>query len=375
MFNGTYTIENTKTGNHRTFSIKTQSADAKFAPGSRVVALLTGPDNTADYQPFAFVTTDGLTVWKKKRGSFPVGGGAYQYSAWEYYAMMLLDLVERGQVSVWSKRGYAVRASTVCIQCNRKLTTPDSIKCGIGPDCAEKLGVDRADLVQAFDAAEQAASVAAGSDSPRPGSVPATKAGKVQPLPRTALQTPAKSKFKVKVAHPPAPVVDDTAYVQERRERERLERVAHVTRHQEKCERCRGTGVYGWGASVNGKMEHSGPCFRCEGKGFQTAEDERRNDYYDNHRTLSGFTGGADGPVDGYEEEHEFDEEIQRRDREDAERAAEYKAEREYTVQGGKKADRRESKENLKRHLERNLPSFGSDDSDPGWAEHTEMEG
>lgn len=335
MHNGTYTIENTTTGNHRTFSIKTQSAEAKFAPGSRVVALLTGPDNTADYQPFAFVTVDGVTVWKKKRGSFV--NGRYEYSAWEVYAVMLADLTAN-PAGVWSKRGYVVRASTVCIQCNRKLTTPDSIKCGIGPDCAERLGIDRANLVQAFDAAERAASVAAGSDSYGPGSVPATKPAQPAPKPRPAPQEPSKSTLRVKVLRP-APSIDDTAYVAERRARDARERaelkrpvdllkpvVGHVTKHEEKCERCRGTGVYGWGASVNGKMEHSGPCFRCEGKGFQTAEDVRRNDYYDNHRTLSGFKGGA-SPVDddGYEQdEFQFDEEIQRRDRQDQDRADAY---------------------------------------------------
>ena len=41
--NGTITIHNPKTGDHRTFQIKTQPADAKFAPGRRVVSLLTGP--------------------------------------------------------------------------------------------------------------------------------------------------------------------------------------------------------------------------------------------------------------------------------------------------------------------------------------------
>ena len=33
------------------------------------------------------------------------------------------------------------------------------------------------------------------------------------------------------------------------------------------CPRCHGTGVYGWGAVVNGKIANSGPCYACQGGG------------------------------------------------------------------------------------------------------------
>lgn len=49
------------------------------------------------------------------------------------------------------------------------------------------------------------------------------------------------------------------------------------------CERCQGTGRYSWGASVNGKMSHTGDCFRCSGKGYQDQDDFRRNRAYDRH--------------------------------------------------------------------------------------------
>jgi late competence protein required for DNA uptake (superfamily II DNA/RNA helicase) len=43
------------------------------------------------------------------------------------------------------------------------------------------------------------------------------------------------------------------------------------------CERCRGTGRYSWGACVNGKMEHTGDCYACQGKGRLNQDDFRRN--------------------------------------------------------------------------------------------------
>lgn len=51
------------------------------------------------------------------------------------------------------------------------------------------------------------------------------------------------------------------------------------------CHACNGSGIYyGHGAVVNGVFKgFTGPCFRCQGKGEQTARDERRNRYYDNN--------------------------------------------------------------------------------------------
>ena len=51
------------------------------------------------------------------------------------------------------------------------------------------------------------------------------------------------------------------------------------------CYSCNGSGVfYCAGRVENGKfIGFSGVCFRCGGKGTQTAKDENRNAYYDNH--------------------------------------------------------------------------------------------
>ncbi len=49
------------------------------------------------------------------------------------------------------------------------------------------------------------------------------------------------------------------------------------------CDRCSGTGIYVWGAIVNGQPSHTGHCYRCEGKGYQGQDDYRRNWGYDRH--------------------------------------------------------------------------------------------
>lgn len=50
-----------------------------------------------------------------------------------------------------------------------------------------------------------------------------------------------------------------------------------------RCDHCDGSGEYRWGACVNGKMTHSGTCFRCKGKGRMNADDAARTATYHTH--------------------------------------------------------------------------------------------
>lgn len=54
-----------------------------------------------------------------------------------------------------------------------------------------------------------------------------------------------------------------------------------------KCEKCQGTGHYGWGAFVNGKPTNCGTCFSCRGTGRQTRRDIKRNETYNRFKIAS----------------------------------------------------------------------------------------
>ncbi len=116
--NGKWTIENPATGGHRTFQIRTQADDARFAPGKRIVALLSGPDNTSDYQGFGFVENGRIKVWRKK-----------QDTVFVKFAHMLAN------PKYWEDKGLVYHFEGKCRRCNRTLTTPESIESGIGPVC------------------------------------------------------------------------------------------------------------------------------------------------------------------------------------------------------------------------------------------------
>jgi hypothetical protein len=122
--NGTFTLESKKSGEHRTFRIHTQPDDAKFSPGKRIIAILIGADNTSDYRGVAFLEGDEPKVWKRHQGTNTEELVLY------FCRAMTEDL--SSQVTILESRR--------CICCNRKLTTPESCRAGIGPICANRLG-------------------------------------------------------------------------------------------------------------------------------------------------------------------------------------------------------------------------------------------
>jgi len=63
------------------------------------------------------------------------------------------------------------------------------------------------------------------------------------------------------------------------------------------CAKCKGSGVYSWGASVNGKMQHSGPCHSCRGTGKQSRRQIMRNQTYNRHK-LNELAGAWLAPRD-----------------------------------------------------------------------------
>jgi DnaJ-class molecular chaperone len=50
------------------------------------------------------------------------------------------------------------------------------------------------------------------------------------------------------------------------------------------CEKCKGSGLYRWGASVNGVSAKSGTCFSCRGTGLQNRAQIARNQTYNRHK-------------------------------------------------------------------------------------------
>jgi hypothetical protein len=143
--NGTFTLSGN--GFHLTFEVKTSHKG--FFEGKRIVSIMVGRDNESDYLGIANLEPDGsLRVWRKAEGcrKNPATGEPLTLRQCEAVIKLIL---EHGKVGATNgaeitkrfevgERSYELMASVRCIRCNRKLTNPDSVVAGIGPECAGK---------------------------------------------------------------------------------------------------------------------------------------------------------------------------------------------------------------------------------------------
>lgn len=125
--NGTYTLINIEKKTHRTFRIYTVRKGK--LEGKRIIGILAGPDNVTNYISFAFLNDDDtFHIWKK-------------HLAKKKYAQclsILISLMIEEEKSRYHDR-VEVKLSKHCLRCNRKLTVPQSIADGIGPECIKMM--------------------------------------------------------------------------------------------------------------------------------------------------------------------------------------------------------------------------------------------
>jgi len=131
MQQGIFTIENTKTEEFRTFELKQMSEEGNFAPGKQVLSLLIGPSNSKNYQGFAFLDGEKVSVWKRHKSE------SSQLSQFEKLAK-LLSLVLGQSEGNYDVGHYRILEAVNCRRCGELLTVPKSISAGIGPVCAQK---------------------------------------------------------------------------------------------------------------------------------------------------------------------------------------------------------------------------------------------
>lgn len=118
-------------GKHYTYRIKKSKPDPKYGVNF-FVGLLTGPDNTSDYTYLGMMFPNGvvkLTAKSKYReDSFPVR-----------LLRRTLAVVWAGQTSVMTAKGFKLHHEGKCGRCGRALTVPESVRTGIGPECAKRV--------------------------------------------------------------------------------------------------------------------------------------------------------------------------------------------------------------------------------------------
>lgn len=122
--NATFTITSAKTGTRFTYKIKAKEIDG----GSRklhFVSVLTGQDNEADYT-FLGTIFEGREFRHSKKSHIGADAPSAKAFAWSFARIMADSLGADATVHHEGR----------CGRCGRKLTVPDSIELGLGPECA-----------------------------------------------------------------------------------------------------------------------------------------------------------------------------------------------------------------------------------------------
>lgn len=126
-----FTVSN-PSGDHYTYRISQSKKDKEGNPvkdGAYFCGLLTGADNTSAYTYMGILNPKTLVVYPTKASRLTIQSKPWKVLAWalKYAGCKLPD-------------GYAIQHEGKCCRCGRKLTTPESIERGIGPECAGKAG-------------------------------------------------------------------------------------------------------------------------------------------------------------------------------------------------------------------------------------------
>lgn len=124
----TLTVKSNRTGDHRTFRVsRKEEENGSFSPF--FLSLLTGPSNESSYTYVGIVDPESLDVRLTKKSKFTCD--SVPVRVWRYVASHLMT----GQFPDDAE----IMHDGTCGACGRKLTTPESIDRGIGPDCWERM--------------------------------------------------------------------------------------------------------------------------------------------------------------------------------------------------------------------------------------------
>jgi len=126
--NAYFTLANINTGNRYTFRSRLVK-DGDPAVGPFFISVLTGPDNTSDYQYLGTVFVESAGIMYRHGHKSRISDQAPSNHAIKWFINFALDRKPDTKAFQFWHEGR-------CGVCGRKLTVPSSVASGIGPKCA-----------------------------------------------------------------------------------------------------------------------------------------------------------------------------------------------------------------------------------------------
>jgi hypothetical protein len=139
--NATVTLRSVRTGTRYTFKIQKAKPSKDplkpKQPDTWFVNLLTGPNNEADYRYMGMIRNGVFNVaftYKDRNSGLRKPTGFTVTTPSVVAFMWTLRKLNEAATNF----GVEIFHSGTCGRCGRKLTVPESIETGLGPECAEK---------------------------------------------------------------------------------------------------------------------------------------------------------------------------------------------------------------------------------------------
>ena len=131
----TVTLVSKKTGNRFTYRVSTPTDRETGKPatdGTLMVSVLTGSDNNSSYTWLGRVAREIFWVGRKNPKPGEISKDAPSAKAFAWAWQKLAQGTLPAELEIWHEGR--------CGRCGLKLTVPESVARGFGPDCAAKLG-------------------------------------------------------------------------------------------------------------------------------------------------------------------------------------------------------------------------------------------
>jgi Family of unknown function (DUF6011) len=126
----TVTLVSLRTGTRFTYRVnipRDQNTGELVTDGTLMVGVLTGPDNNSSYQWLGRVSRDIFWVGRKNPRPGEISKDAPSARAFQFAWQQLLRNQIPAELEIWHEGR--------CGRCGRRLTVPESIAQGFGPEC------------------------------------------------------------------------------------------------------------------------------------------------------------------------------------------------------------------------------------------------
>lgn len=140
-----FTVTNPK-GDHYTYRVRHKEANNGY-PEAWFVELLTGPDNTEDYEYMSMLVAETGRLRLTKGSKLTAESLPFRVAEW-------------GLKMIWAgselPEGYAINHEGYCGRCGALLTVNASVESGFGPECIKKVMGCRPARARVEDRSEEA---------------------------------------------------------------------------------------------------------------------------------------------------------------------------------------------------------------------------